>query len=150
MSIPPKRKHPVIIKQEYNHPQNNMMNDPLLDTKIEDVTSGLIPHYFNLLHEVSLSNKENALTIISYINAMRTEVNLSDNYRMDLIRLLSRFSTCLTIDYLPKRVIVVMVVIMMISILALNNIALLLPYHAFAQNNTNKLVKSDLFHYFDF
>jgi hypothetical protein len=71
-----------------------MINDPLLDTKIEDVTSGLIPHYFNLLHEVSLSNKENVLTIILYINAMRTEVNLSDNYRMDLIRLLSRFSTC--------------------------------------------------------
>jgi integrase len=70
-----------------------MMNDPLLDTKIEDVASGLIPYYSNLLHEVSLSNKENALTIISYINVMRTETNLSDNYRMDLIRLLSTFST---------------------------------------------------------
>jgi hypothetical protein len=34
------------------------MNDPLLDTKIEYVASGLIPHYSNLLHEVSLSNKE--------------------------------------------------------------------------------------------
>jgi hypothetical protein len=70
-------------QQQYN------MNDPLLDTKIDYVASGLIPHYSNLLHEVSLSNKENALTIISYINAMRTEVNLSDNYRMNLIRLLS-------------------------------------------------------------
>jgi CBS domain-containing protein len=70
-----------------------MMNDPLLDTKIEDVASGLIPYYSNLLHEVSLSNKENALTIISYIHAIGAETNLSDNYRMDLIRLLSRFST---------------------------------------------------------
>jgi hypothetical protein len=33
---------------------------------------------------MSSSNKENTLTIISYINAMRTEVNLSDNYRKDL------------------------------------------------------------------
>ena len=69
------------------------MNDLLLDTKIEDVTSGPMPYYSNLLHETSLSNKENALTIISYINAMRTEANLSGNYRTDLIRLLSGFST---------------------------------------------------------
>ena len=41
---------------------------------------------------VPLSNKENALTIIAYINAMITEVNLSDNYRRDLILLLSTFS----------------------------------------------------------
>jgi hypothetical protein len=70
-----------------------MMNDPLFDTKIEDVTSGLISYFSSLLHEVSLSNKENALTIISYINTMRTEVNLSDSYRRDLIRLLSIFSS---------------------------------------------------------
>jgi integrase len=41
---------------------------------------------------VALSNIDNALTIISYINAMRTEANLSDHYRMDLIRLLSTLS----------------------------------------------------------
>jgi transcription initiation factor TFIID subunit TAF12 len=92
-----KIKHPVIKQQQpqqqqYQQQQQYNMNDPLLDTKIEYVASGLIPHYSNLLHEVSLSNKENALTIISYINAMRTEVNLSDNYRMNLIRLLSTFS----------------------------------------------------------
>jgi hypothetical protein len=84
MSTPRKRKHPIIKQQQ--HQQQYNMNDPLLDTKIEDVASGLIPYYSNLLHEVSLSNKENALTIISYINAMRTEANLSDNYRMDLIK----------------------------------------------------------------
>jgi hypothetical protein len=45
-----------------------------------------------MLGNVALSNKENALTIISYIHVMRTEVNLSDNYRRDLILLLSIFS----------------------------------------------------------
>jgi integrase len=99
LSTPSKRKYPVIIKQQqqqqqYYQQQNNiMMNDPLLDTKIEDGTSGLIRYYSNLLHKVSLSNKENALTIISYIITMRTETNLSDNYMRDLIRLLSTFST---------------------------------------------------------
>jgi hypothetical protein len=49
-------------------------------------------HIFPIYFEVLLSNKDNGLTIISYINAMRTEVNLSDNYRRDLILLLSTFS----------------------------------------------------------
>jgi hypothetical protein len=64
----------------------------MLDTKIEDAASGLIPYYSNLLRKVSLSNKDNALTIMAYINVMRTEANLSDHYRMDLIRLLPTFS----------------------------------------------------------
>jgi hypothetical protein len=78
-----------ITKTKY---QSNLNNDPLLDRKIEDVAAGLTPYHSNLLHKLSLSNKENALTIISYINAMRTEVNLCDNYRRDLIGLLSLFS----------------------------------------------------------
>jgi hypothetical protein len=41
----------------------------LLDTKIEDVASGLVPY----CGKVALSNKENALNIISYIHVMRTE-----------------------------------------------------------------------------
>jgi len=68
------------------HPEqqrNVSYDDPLLDRKIEDVASGLVPYYSNMLSKVALSNKENALTIISYINAMRTETNLSDNYRKD-------------------------------------------------------------------
>ena len=76
--------------QHYQHQSN--VNDPLLDRKIEDVASGLAPYYSKMLGKVALSNKENALTIISYINTMRTEANLSDNYRKDLILLLSTFS----------------------------------------------------------
>jgi hypothetical protein len=51
-------------------------DDLLLDRKIEDVASGLVPYYSNMLGNVALSNKENALTIISYIHVMRTKVNL--------------------------------------------------------------------------
>ena len=37
-------------------------------------------------------NEANAATIIDYIAAMKTEINLSDNYRKDLLQLLYRFS----------------------------------------------------------
>jgi hypothetical protein len=94
-----KTKHLSINSQQQQrgqqhdyHPEQNNASDPLLDRKIEDVASGLVPYYSNVLGKVSLSNKENALTIISYINTMRTEANLSDNYRKDLILLLSTFS----------------------------------------------------------
>jgi hypothetical protein len=72
--------------------QKHNLSDPLLDRRIDDVTAGLVQYYSSLIQKLSLSNKENALTIISYINAMRTEINLSDHYRMDVIRLLSVFS----------------------------------------------------------
>jgi len=82
-----KTKHLAINQQQqrqrqqrdYYYPEQNNVNDPLLDRKIEDVASGLVPYYSNVLGKVALSNKENALTIISYINAMRTEANLSEN-----------------------------------------------------------------------
>jgi hypothetical protein len=40
----------------------------------------------------SIINQDNIKTIISYIVIMKTEVNLSDHYRKNLIDLLSRFS----------------------------------------------------------
>ena len=90
-----KTKHLAINQQEQQHqyhPEISNACDPLLDRRIEEAASGLVPYYSNVLGKVALSNKENALTIISYINAMRTEVNLSDSYRRDLILLLSTFS----------------------------------------------------------
>lgn len=53
-------------------------------------TDGLAADCFNLL-----SNKVNpsaAQTIANYILALKTEINASDSYRMDIIRLLARFS----------------------------------------------------------
>ncbi len=92
-----KTKYPVINRQRkqgqpYHQSEQSKVDDPLLDMKMEDVTSGLTPHFSNILRKVLLSNKENGLTIISYINAMRAEANLSDNYRRDVIWVLSTFS----------------------------------------------------------
>ena len=60
------------------------------DREIETATSGLSPEYSKLLNNIS---KDNALTIASYIISMRTETNLSDNYRKNIIKVLSRLST---------------------------------------------------------
>ena len=60
------------------------------DTKIEAATAGLPSEYSKLLYKIP---KDNALIIANYIISMKTEINLSDNYRKDLIRVLSRFST---------------------------------------------------------
>jgi integrase len=87
------QQHQQQLRQQHHyHPEQSNASDPLLDRRIQDTASGLVPYYSNVLGKVALSNKENALTIISYINAMRTEVNLSDSYRRDLISLLSTFS----------------------------------------------------------
>jgi len=63
--------------------------DSLIDSKIESITRGLRPDADRYLRGISI---QNALVIISYITSMRTEINLSDNYRRDLIILLCRFS----------------------------------------------------------
>jgi hypothetical protein len=64
--------------------------DPLLDAKIEEVCIGLQRSYVKNLRSISIEN--NIVTIINYINSMKTELNLSFNYRRDLIKLLTRFS----------------------------------------------------------
>ncbi len=64
-------------------------NAILFERKIDDVTSGLIPYFRKLLYKIS---KENAWTIANYIASMRTEVNLSDHYRLDIIHELTNFS----------------------------------------------------------
>jgi hypothetical protein len=60
-----------------------------LERDIEDVCVGLQPQFSKYLHNTA---DRNVFIIINYINAMRTEVNLSDNYRKDIIKLLSIFS----------------------------------------------------------
>lgn len=64
-----------------------VIEDSLFDIKIKMVTAKLIPYYRRLLKDIS---KENALTIAKYILAMKTEINLSDQYRQDIIYLLSK------------------------------------------------------------
>jgi hypothetical protein len=67
----------------------NSNKSALLDRKIEETAAGLQKYYTELFRSVA---KDNVATIVEYISAMKSEVNLSDNYRRDLIELLSRFS----------------------------------------------------------
>jgi hypothetical protein len=50
---------------------------------------GLTPYFSKLLYKLS---KENAWSIANYIVSMRTEVNLSDHYRLNIISVLTNFS----------------------------------------------------------
>lgn len=61
----------------------------ILERKIEDINSGLQSEFSMLLHKIS---EENALTIGNYIQSLRVEINLSDHYRKDIIKLLCTFS----------------------------------------------------------
>jgi integrase len=62
---------------------------PLLDRKIEEICDSFQPSFAKQLHSIG---EDNAATVVEYIAAMKSEVNLSDHYRRDLIDLLSKFS----------------------------------------------------------
>jgi hypothetical protein len=62
---------------------------PFLERKIEETSSGLQTAFARHLSSIS---ERNAAIIIEYIAAMKSEVNLSDNYRRDIIEVLCRFS----------------------------------------------------------
>lgn len=68
--------------------QSRAFNE-LLDIRIEETTAGLRQCYAKVLR---ILTEENATIIADYISAARTEVNLSDHYRKDLIQTLSLFS----------------------------------------------------------
>jgi len=52
---------------------NNTIKDALFDRKIDIATEGLELQYVNRLKTLQ---PENAMTIVNYIQAMRTEINL--------------------------------------------------------------------------
>jgi hypothetical protein len=61
----------------------------LLDRKIEECTAGLTASVTKQLFSIS---KDNAATIVKYIEVLKTEANPSDSYRRNIILLLCRFS----------------------------------------------------------
>ncbi len=62
-------------------------------SKIENITEGLSANCFNFLYNKILpASESNALTICDYISSMKSEINLVDHYRKDVIILLSNFS----------------------------------------------------------
>jgi hypothetical protein len=69
---------------------NSRNSNPLFDRKVDLVTAGLQAGYAKRLkNEVS---QDNALTICNYIMSMKTEINLSDNYRKISVNILTKFS----------------------------------------------------------
>jgi integrase/recombinase XerD len=68
---------------------SGLSSSPLLDRKIEDTAAGLPVYYTKELHSIS---EGNAAIIVEYIAAMKSEVNLSDHYRRDVIVALCRYS----------------------------------------------------------
>jgi integrase len=57
--------------------------------RIDETTSGLAASIAKQIHSIS---EDNATTIIEYIATMKSEVNLSDHYRRDVIVVLCKFS----------------------------------------------------------
>jgi len=83
----------VNLKTNIKQIINDYDSDPLFERKIQNATDGLNHDCFNWLDEkVAKFSKENAAVIADYIMSMKTETNLSDNYRRDVIILLSKFS----------------------------------------------------------
>lgn len=77
-------------KEEYQWPQQQVTNAPLfLDRKIDEITAGLDPAYSKRLNTIPV---QNTVFIVNYILSMKTEVNLSDHYKKDLINLLTKLS----------------------------------------------------------
>ena len=60
-----------------------------MDRRIDETTAGLAASFAKQLHSIS---EHNASTIIEYIATMKSEVNLADHYRRDLIVMLCRFT----------------------------------------------------------
>jgi hypothetical protein len=82
----------ISILKEHIYKNRDVHYPLLFERKIENVTAGLPPEYFNLLSKLP---KDHALVIANYIESMKIEINLSDNYRKDVIKVLSRFLTFL-------------------------------------------------------
>jgi hypothetical protein len=77
----------VLIKNDGFNINNN---DPLFDHKLELITAGLNP--FIKDHLINRITRDNCQTIVNYILAMQTEINLSDSYRLDTIHKLKQLA----------------------------------------------------------
>ena len=64
-------------------------DSPLFDRKIEIAITGLTSACKKILQSIS---KRNAVIIADYIASMQTEINPSDHYKKNVIKLLSKFS----------------------------------------------------------
>lgn len=80
---------PIAITKSFQSQDWVQSDSVLYDRKIDLTTTGLQHAYNKHLREIS---KENALIICEYIDAMKIEINLSNNYKGSTIRLLTQLS----------------------------------------------------------
>jgi hypothetical protein len=78
----------------------NDESDVLFDRKVEVASEGLIPSFSRCFYD--MPSKNNALTLAEYIIALKSEINLSDNYRKDIIQRLSELSVFMVRLYSKK------------------------------------------------
>jgi hypothetical protein len=62
-------------------PVTTIKGSPLLDRKIDEAAVGLTAAIAKQLHSIG---EDNAMTIVKYVGAMKSEVNPSDHYRRDM------------------------------------------------------------------
>jgi integrase/recombinase XerD len=79
----------ITTKQVHIDQNHNQNQNALFDRKIDLTTAGLQQYYNKHLRDISV---ENASVICDYIGVMKTEINLSNNYRRLTIRLLVQLS----------------------------------------------------------
>lgn len=92
------RSHLEIAKRsgneiQYHHQQEKSDNE-IDKRRIEVVTEGLAEYTHKQLTDLYALSPENALTIVKYILIQKTEVNIADTYRLNLLStltVLSRF-----------------------------------------------------------
>jgi hypothetical protein len=79
--------HTIIVPSDSKNSSDD--NDVLFDRKIEIASEGLISCYYRCFYKMPLKN---ALTLAAYVISMKSEINLSNNYRREVIQKLSRLS----------------------------------------------------------
>ena len=84
----PYNHHTVIVSEDSKN--NSNYDDVLFDRKVDIASEGLISCYSRCFYKIPL--KENALTLANYVISMKSEINLSNNYRREVIQKLSRLS----------------------------------------------------------
>jgi hypothetical protein len=66
--------------------------EAITERKMENATGGLPSRCLGLLQRMLPANRDNVLTICDYIQSLKSEINLSNNYRRDVIDLLFKLS----------------------------------------------------------
>jgi integrase len=77
------------IQRSIQKVDNSYSFPPILERKLQNITDGIRPAFLNMLYTLS---EVNASIISEYISTMKTEINLSSNYKQDTIMALCRLS----------------------------------------------------------